>query len=109
MAKARMATRSVNEERLVVLLGKRVEESGLSQRALEAAAGWGHGTLGNLLRGRSSVRLEQVEILARVMRFPLLDLLMEAYSSDESPGLLLVRQGRDRGRSTCSSVVSLRQ
>jgi len=105
MAKARMATRSVNEERLVVLLGKRVEESGLSQRALEAAAGWGHGTLGNLLRGRSSVRLEQVEILARVMRFPLLDLLMEAYGSKNLDSCSC---GEAAMNGLCSSVDSSR-
>jgi hypothetical protein len=64
---------------LVAALSRHVRQSGKSLRAIESQLAWGHGTLGNVLRGRSEIRLHHVESLARVLGLKPFDLLREVY------------------------------
>jgi hypothetical protein len=74
---------------LVAALRHHVRQTRKSLRALESELAWGHGTLGNVLRGRSEVRLHHVESLARVLGLKPIDLLREAYD-DATGGVVAI-------------------
>lgn len=66
-------------ERLLELIRERVRRSGRSHRQLERELDLGHGTLGNILRGRTELRLRHLEVLGRALGFAPADLLAEVY------------------------------
>jgi hypothetical protein len=65
--------------RLLELVRERVRQSGRSHRDLERELDLGHGTLGNIFRGRTELRLRHVAMLGRVLGFEPVELLNEAY------------------------------
>jgi transcriptional regulator with XRE-family HTH domain len=65
--------------RLLELVRDRIRQSGRSHRELERELDLGHGTLGNIFRGRTELRLRHVAMLGRVLGFEPGDLLNEAY------------------------------
>ena len=72
--------------RLLELVRERVRLSGRSHRDLERELDLGHGTLGNIFRGRTELRLRHVAMLGRVLSFEPVELLNEAYrTSPPSP------------------------
>lgn len=67
------------EARLRNALNARVRRSGRSVRSLELEIGLGHGTLGNMLRGRSELRFHHLERLGRALGCTVPELVAEAY------------------------------
>lgn len=65
--------------RLLELVWEEVRQSGRSLRDIERELDLGHGTLGNIFRGRTELRLRHLTMLARALRFEPGDLLKEAY------------------------------
>lgn len=72
-------------ERLRELLSRQIATLERSHRSLERELGWGHGILGNLLRGRTEITLRHVEELAPILGTTSLDLLSEAYAETGQP------------------------
>lgn len=70
--------------RLLELVREQVRLSGRSHRDLERELDLGHGTLGNIFRGRTELRLRHVVMLGRVLEFEPADLLNEAYRTTPS-------------------------
>lgn len=66
------------ESSLVEALKKRLAFSQISQREAERALGMGHGTIGKILRGQTTVRLSHLELLAPIVGFTLEEILSEA-------------------------------
>jgi hypothetical protein len=64
---------------LVASLRRHIRQTGKSLRAIESGLSWGHGTLGNVLHGRTEIRLHHVESLARILGLKPIDLLREVY------------------------------
>jgi transcriptional regulator with XRE-family HTH domain len=80
---------------LAVNLRRHVRQSGKSLRTIESDLGWGHGTLGNLLHGRTEIRLHHVEGLAKALGLSPLDLLREVYD-DVSLNVVAVTLAEER-------------
>jgi transcriptional regulator with XRE-family HTH domain len=82
--------------RLLELVRERVRKAGRSHRDLERELGLGHGTLGNIFRGRTELRLRHVAMLGRVLGFEPVELLNEAYRTSPRepplPGLPVTRE-----------------
>lgn len=83
--------------RLLELLRERVRLSRRSHRELERELHLGHGTLGNLVRGRTELRLRHLAKLGRALGFDPVELLLEAYGvyrpfTPPPPGLVLTRE-----------------
>ena len=66
------------EASVIEALRRRLALSKLSQREAERALGMGHGALGKLLRGRTSLRFSHLELLAPVLGFAVDEILSEA-------------------------------
>jgi hypothetical protein len=86
-----------SSRRLLELVRDRVRQSGRSHRELERELGLGHGTLGNIFRGRTELRLRHVAMLSRVLGFEPVDLLNAAYRASPPeppppPGLPVTRE-----------------
>jgi transcriptional regulator with XRE-family HTH domain len=69
--------------RLLELIRERVRRSGRSHRELEREMGLGHGTLGNILRGRTELRLRHIGMLGKVLGFEPAEVLSEVYGRDQ--------------------------
>lgn len=67
-------------EQLRQALRALVERSGRSVRSLETEIGVGHGTLGNMLRGRTELRLRHLDHLCRALGVSLQELLAQAFA-----------------------------
>jgi transcriptional regulator with XRE-family HTH domain len=67
-------------DRLRETLRALVEGSGRSIRDLEREIGVGHGTLGNMFRGRTELRLRHLDRLSRALGVTLQELLAEAFA-----------------------------
>lgn len=65
--------------RLLEMIRERVRLSGRSHRELERELTLGHGTLGNIFRGRTELRLRHVAMLSRVLSFETAEMLFEAF------------------------------
>lgn len=83
--------------RLLELLREKVMLSRRSHRELERELKLGHGTIGNLLRGRTELRLRHIAMLGRALHFDPVELLLEAYGvyrpdPPPPPGLVLTRE-----------------
>jgi transcriptional regulator with XRE-family HTH domain len=81
-SKSSPTTRSV--KLLVAAMRCHIRQSGKSLRAIESDLAWGHGTLSNILRGRTEIRLHHLESLARILGLKPIDLLREVY--DDATG-----------------------
>ncbi len=84
-------------QRLLELLKEKVSQSRRSHRELEREMKLGHGTIGNLFRGRTELRLRHVSMLGRALGFDPVELLLEAYGvyrpdPPPPPGLVLTRE-----------------
>jgi len=71
--------RTEAEEKLLQALRERLAQDGRSISEIERLVGRGHGTLSNVLRGRSELRLHHLETLGPVLRFTLPEIVAEAY------------------------------
>ena len=83
--------------RLLELLREKVNLSRRSHRELERELKLGHGTIGNLFRGKTELRLRHVAMLGRALGFDPVELLLEAYGvyrpdPPPPPGLVLTRE-----------------
>jgi hypothetical protein len=66
-------------DRLLDLVRERIRLSGRSHRELERLLDLGHGTLGNIFRGRTELRLRHLNMLGGVLHFDPGELLASAY------------------------------
>src|SRR5215210_2334026 len=90
------------EARLRDALNARIRLSRRSLRSLEKEIGLGHGTLSNMLRGRSELRVRHLELVGRALGVTVPELVAEAYGL----GPEARRRGRDaRLRSLVAEVV----
>lgn len=83
--------------RLIELLREKVRLSRRSHRELERELGLGHGTIGNLFRGRTELRFRHVTMLGRALGLDPVELMLEAYGvyrpyPPPPPGLVLTRE-----------------
>lgn len=83
--------------RLLELLREKVMLSRRSHRELERELNLGHGTIGNLVRGKTELRLRHLAMLGRALSFDPVELLLEAYGvyrpdPPPPPGLVLTRE-----------------
>ena len=83
--------------RLLELLREKVRLSRRSHRDLERELNLGHGTIGNLFRGKTELRFRHLEMLGRALRFDPVEVLLEAYGvyrpdPPPPPGLVLTRE-----------------
>lgn len=76
---------------LLELLQKRLRSAKRSQRDLERELNLGHGTIGNILRGRTELRMRHLKMLGETLGFDPMELLMEAFGSRPLPGLAVTR------------------
>jgi transcriptional regulator with XRE-family HTH domain len=84
-------------ERLLELLKEKVSLSRMSHRELERELNVGHGTIGNLFRGKTELRLRHLSMLGRALGFDPVELLLEAFGvyrpdPPPPPGLVLTRE-----------------
>jgi hypothetical protein len=61
------------------VLAERVAELRRSYREIERELGWGHGSLANMLRGRTKITLHHVEALAPIVGATPMELFSEIY------------------------------
>jgi hypothetical protein len=83
--------------RLLELLREKVRLSRRSHRELERELNLGHGTIGNLFRGRTELRFRHLGMLGRALGFDPVEILLEAYGvyrpdPPPPPGLVLTRE-----------------
>lgn len=83
--------------RLLELLREKVMLSRRSHRELERELKLGHGTIGNLVHGKTELRLRHLSMLGRALNFDPVELLLEAYGvyrpdPPPPPGLVLTRE-----------------
>jgi transcriptional regulator with XRE-family HTH domain len=69
---------------LLGVVSRMIQDQRMSARAVERQLGWGHGTLSNILRGRSELRIHHVEILAGLFNRRPIDLFLEAYGPPQA-------------------------
>jgi transcriptional regulator with XRE-family HTH domain len=77
--RAPQGPRTEAEEKLLQALRERLARQGRSISEIERRVGVGHGTLANVLRGRSELRLHHLEILGTVLGFTLPGIVADAY------------------------------
>jgi transcriptional regulator with XRE-family HTH domain len=80
------------ESAVVEILRQRLAESRVSQRAAERLLGVGHGTLGNILRGRTALRIQHLELLGTLLGFTPDQILSEARSASQIPDDVFARR-----------------
>jgi hypothetical protein len=90
---------------LVAAVRRHIRQTGKSLRIIESELGWGHGTLGNVLRGRSEIRLHHVESLARVLGLRPIDLLREVYD-DSTANMVALNLPEERLSTLIREAVS---
>ena len=83
--------------RLIELLHEKVKLSRRSHRELERELHLGHGTISNLVRGKTELRFRHLTLLARALGFDPVELLLEAFGvyrpdPPPPPGLVLTRE-----------------
>ena len=92
-----MAGNDSESVRLLELLREKVSLSRMSHRELEREMKVGHGTIGNLLHGKTELRLRHLSMLGRALGFDPVELLLEAFGvyrpdPPPPPGLVLTRE-----------------
>lgn len=83
--------------RLLELLREKVSLSRRSHREMERELKLGHGTIGNLLCGKTELRLRHLSMFGRALGFDPVELLLEAFGvyrpdPPPPPGLVLTRE-----------------
>jgi transcriptional regulator with XRE-family HTH domain len=73
------------ESAVVEVLKQRLADARLSQREAERTLGLKHGIVGNILRGRTALRIQHLELLGRLLDFTPDQILTEARGISESP------------------------
>lgn len=81
-----MTKRDPESQLLLELLQKRLRSARRSQRELERELNLGHGTIGNILRGRTELRMRHLKMLGKALGFDPVEILMEAFGASR-PGL----------------------
>lgn len=84
----RRVARTEAEERLLKSLRERLQLDGRSVRKIEADVGLGHGTLGNVLRGKSELRFHHLERLGAALGFTVPEIVAEAYGETNEKAAL---------------------
>jgi hypothetical protein len=74
-----MRRRAASADRVREVLAARVDELPRSLREIEQELDWGHGSLGNLLSGRTKITLHHVEALAPIVGATPMELFSEIY------------------------------
>lgn len=92
---SRLSPSTRSTKLLVVNLRRRIWQSGKSLRTIESELAWGHGTLSNVLRGRTEIRLHHLESLARILGLEPIDLLREVYD-DAKENVVTVTLSEER-------------
>jgi transcriptional regulator with XRE-family HTH domain len=80
------------ESAVVEILRQRLAESRVSQREAERLLGVGHGTLGNILRGRTALRIQHLELLGALLGIAPDQILSEARSVSQIPDDVFARR-----------------
>jgi hypothetical protein len=80
----RMKQRAAGADRVREVLASRVDKLPRSLREIEVELNWGHGSLGNLLGGRSKIHLHHIEALAKVLGSTPLELFTEMYGESDT-------------------------
>jgi transcriptional regulator with XRE-family HTH domain len=78
--------------RLLELLRERVRLSRRSHRDLERELNLGHGTIGNIFRGRTELRFRHLSMLGSALGFEPADLLLEIYDARPPGPLQITRE-----------------
>lgn len=78
--------------RLLELLRERVRLSRRSHRDLERELNLGHGTIGNIFRGRTELRFRHLSMLGNALGFEPVDLLLEIYGAKPPGPLEITRE-----------------
>lgn len=73
------------ESAVLEALKQRLAQSRISQNEAERLLGLGHGTLGNILRGRTALRIQHLELLGPLLGFTPDQILHEALGASEIP------------------------
>lgn len=76
-----MTKRDPESQLLLELLQQRLRSARRSQRELERELNLGHGTIGNILRGRTELRMRHLKMLGEVLGFDPMEILMEAFGA----------------------------
>lgn len=98
-----MFDRDPDSQLLRELLQKRLRSAKRSQRDLERELNLGHGTIGNILRGRTELRMRHLKMLGETLGFDPMEILMEAFGTRPLPGLAAVT--RDELRELISEAL----
>jgi len=77
---------------VVEALRQRLADSRISQREAERLLGLGHGTLGNILRGRTALRIQHLEHLGPLLGFTPEEILSEARGASQNPDDVFARR-----------------
>ncbi|MEA2692184.1 MAG: hypothetical protein QOJ16_1571 [Acidobacteriota bacterium] len=72
-------------ERLIQLLDEIVHQTRRSRRSLERQLGLAHGYIGNLLRGRTELKVSHVLLLSKLLDLDPVDLLRRALEGEGRP------------------------
>jgi transcriptional regulator with XRE-family HTH domain len=72
-------------ERLIQLLDETVHRTRRSRRSLERELGLAHGYIGNLLRGRTELKVYHVLLLSKLLDLDPIDLLRRALEGEGRP------------------------
>lgn len=73
------------ESAVVEVLKQRLAGSRISQREAERMLGLGHGIVGNILRGRTALRIQHLELLGTLLGFTPDQILSEARGASRIP------------------------
>lgn len=84
-----MTSQLSSAERLLALISSKLQQQRLSHRQVERLWDLGHGVVGNLLRRRTSLRLDHLDLFARVLNVTPLALFAEAYGDAPDDKLTL--------------------
>ncbi len=83
---------SALESAVVEVLKQRLADSRISQREAERMLGLGHGMIGNVLRGRTALRIQHLELLGPLLGFTPEEILSEARGASQIPDDLFARR-----------------
>lgn len=73
------------ESAVVEVLKQRLADSRISQREAERMLGLGHGIVGNILRGRTALRIHHLELFGALLGFTPDQILSEARGASRIP------------------------
>ena len=80
------------ESAVIEALRQRLADSRISQREAERLLGLGHGIVGNILRGRTALRIQHLELFGPLLGFTPEEILSEARGACQSPDDVFARR-----------------